>query len=149
MKFKIGFSLIEVLVFVTILSMFFVMAVTITTFNLRNMKIQEHKILATLYSEEAIEWLKQEKEDDWQLFLTRGTTGSGKNYCLNSLDWDSGDSDCEDNYALGPPNIFKRVLVISNSGSPADSVSVNLTTSWLENDVEQTVTIKSVLNIWE
>ena len=42
---------------------------TVTTFNLKNMKIQEHKILATRYAEEGVEWLKQEKEDDWQIFI--------------------------------------------------------------------------------
>ena len=149
MKNKKGFSLVEVLVFITILSLFFIVAVTITTFNIRNMKIQEHKILATRYGEEAVEWIKQEKEDDWQLFKTYGNpTGSAINYCLNSLDWNT-KTDCGNNYTLGLPNIFKRVLIITNSGNPVDSASVNLTTSWLENGVEQKVIIKTVSNLWE
>ncbi len=143
-----GFSLIEVMVFVTVLSLFFISAVSVTTFILRNMLVQEHKIIATRYAEEAIEWLKQEKEDDWSVF-TSHDTGSGTTYCLNTLDFNT-TSDCGTNYVLGPPNIFKRVLIITNSGSPVvDNVAVNLTVSWLENGSEQKVIIKSVSNLWE
>jgi len=146
---KKAFSLIEVLVFVTIISLFFITAVTITVFSLKNSKNQEYRILATRYAEEGIEWIKQEKEDDWQLFTTRDDSGgSGTTYCLNSLDWNN-KSDCNESYALGPPNIFKRNLLIINSGSPVDRISADMTVSWLENDVEQKIILKSVLNLWE
>lgn len=139
---KKGFSLVEVLVFVTILSLFFVTALTVTTFNLRNLKIQEHKILATRYAEEGMEWVKQEKEDDWQVF----TTHTGTNYCLNTLSWTS---DLCTTYSLGSPGFFKRDLLITNSGSPVEKITGNLTVSWMENNVEQTVVLKSVFNLWE
>lgn len=146
---KNAFSLIEVLIFVTILSLFFISAVTITTFSLRNLKIQEHKILATRYAEEGIEWIKQEKEDDWETFsLYDDSGGSGTSFCLNTLNWNT-KTDCNDSYTLGPPNIFKRVLVITNSGNPVNSIGINLTVSWIENNVEQQVILKSVLNLWE
>jgi len=144
-----GFSLVEVLVFITVLGFFFVAAVSVTTFNLKNMKVQEHKILATRYAEEGIEWLKQEKEDDWQLFTTHDDSGgSGTTFCLNSLDWNN-KSDCNESYALGPPNIFKRNLLIINSGNPVDRISTDITVSWLENSVEQKIVLKSVSNLWE
>ncbi|KKP51970.1 MAG: hypothetical protein UR42_C0010G0009 [Candidatus Roizmanbacteria bacterium GW2011_GWA2_33_33] len=137
-----GFTLTEVLVFVTILSLFFISAVTITTFSLRNLKVQEHKILATRYAEEGIEWVKQEKEDDWQVF----TTHTGTNYCLNTLSWTSG---LCSTYSLGTPAFLKRDLLITNSGSPVNRVTTNLTVSWLENGIEQKVVLKSVYNLWE
>lgn len=142
---KKGFSLVEVLVFVTILSLFFVTAVAVTVFNLKNLKIQEHKIIATRLAEEGIEWAKQEKEDDWQIFITHSNS-----YCLNSspLDW-SVNTDCGSDYSLGPPNIFNRVLNITGSGNPVNSVTAVSTVSWLENGAEQTVIIKSILNLWE
>lgn len=141
-----GFSLIEVLIFVTILSLFFIVAITITTFNLRNLKLQEHKILATRYAEEGVEWIKQEKEDDWQVFASHGATSL--NYCLNSLDW-STLTDCGSSYTLGPPFIFKRSLIITNSGSPINKATIELTVSWLDNDIVQKVVIKSIVYLWE
>ena len=139
---EVGFTFTEVLVFVTILSLFFISAVTITTFSLRNLKIQEHKILATRYAEEASEWVKQEKEDDWQVFASH----NGTNYCLNSLSWTNGPCST---YSLGSPGFLKRDLSITYSGSPVDKAVTNLTVSWLENNIEQKVVLKSVYNLWE
>lgn len=152
--FKKGFSLVEVLVFVTILSLFFVAAVTITTFNLRNLKVQEHKILATRYAEEAIECVKQEKEDCWQDqppstigFSSRDTsTESGTKYCLNTLSWTSG---LCTTYSLGTPAFLKRDLIITNSGNPVNKIITELTVSWLENIIVQKVVLKSVFNLLE
>lgn len=144
-----GFSLVEAMVFISILSVFFISSMTIVVFILRNMKTQQYKILATRFAEEGIEWVKQEKEDDWQLFSLRDDSGGpGTNYCLNSLNWAT-KTDCNDVYDLGPPNIFKRVLVITNFGSPTNSITTKLTVSWLENSVEQKIVLKSVLNLWE
>ena len=75
---KKSFTLIEVLIFVTILSLFFVVASAVTITSLQNLKVQEHKILATRYAEELLEWLRGEKEVDWNKFINyRG------NYCFN------------------------------------------------------------------
>lgn len=127
---KNGFSLIEVLIFVTILGVFFVAAVSITTFNLKNLKIQEHKILATRYADEGIEWLKQNKEDDWTAFVNYDLS-AGTYYCLNTLDWLT-PGNCDESYPLGTPSFFKRELLITNSGSPVNQVKTDLTVYWKE-----------------
>ena len=142
-----GFSLIEVLVFTSVLGLFFVAAISVTTFNLKNMKIQEHKILASRYAEEAVEWLKQEKEDDWSVFITRGS-GGGNTYCLNSgsLGWTDGSCGA---YSLGTPAIFKREVSISNSGSPVDQVETLVTVYWLDMGTVLSVPIKTVFKLLE
>lgn len=146
---KKSFSLIEVLVFITIISLFFITAITVTVFSLKNLKIQEYRIVATRLAEEGVEWIKQEKEDDWQAFVLHDDSGgSGSTYCLNNLDWNT-KNDCNGDYSLGPPNIFRRVLTITNSGSPVDKVATNLSVSWLENGVEEKIELKSVFSLWE
>jgi prepilin-type N-terminal cleavage/methylation domain-containing protein len=133
-----GFSLIEVLVFTAVLGLFFVAALSVATFNLKNMKIQEHKILATRYAEEGVEWVKQEKEDDWTEFIARGSAG-GTTYCLNSLDWNNLPVPCD--YSLG--TIYKRELVIKSSG---DAV---LTVYWEDMGTVLSVPIKTVFKLLE
>ncbi|MEI6532937.1 MAG: prepilin-type N-terminal cleavage/methylation domain-containing protein [Candidatus Roizmanbacteria bacterium] len=93
---KNGFSLIEVLVFITILSMFFVVAASVVTVSLKDMKINENKILATQYAEQLAEWLYAQKESNWggtsyssdcgtTCSFTENVTKSGDNtnYCFN------------------------------------------------------------------
>lgn len=139
-----GFSLIEVLVFTAILGLFFVAAISVATYNLQNMKVQEHKILATRYAEEAVEWVKKEKEDDWSVFITRGSLG-GTTYCLDSLSW-STPASCLD-FDLGL--IYKRELLITNSGSPVDQVETTVTVSWQDMGTVLSVPIKTVFKLLE
>ena len=147
MAMKKSFSLIEVLVFTAVLGLFFVAAMAVATFNLKNMKIQEHKILATRFAEEGVEWVKQEKEDDWPIFITRGSAG-GKTYCLNSLNWNTV-VNCGEVYALGTPGFFKRELLITNSGSPVNQVNITITVTWKEGVDSFNVVIKSVFKLLE
>ena len=142
-----SFSLIEVLVFITILSLFFVAALAVTTFSLRNMKSAEYKILASHLAEEGIEWVKSEKEGDWTQFITHDT-GGGTTYCLNNLKWIS-PTPCGD-YTLGTPSIFKRELVVDNqAGTPVTSVDVQVTVSWREAGSVFSIPVKTVLSILE
>ena len=147
---KKAFSLIEVLVFITILSLFFVAAMTVTTFSLRNMKASEYKILAAHLAEEGMEWVKSEKEADWSQFTIHGSL-SGTTYCLNSLDWDTPNPDgCKESYDLGKPAIFKRELKVDNqTGNPITATDIELTVSWTDGTTVFNVPVKTVLTVWE
>jgi prepilin-type N-terminal cleavage/methylation domain len=145
---KKSFSLIEVLVFVSILSVFFVAALTVSVYYLRMTKSQQYKIIATHLAEEAVEWLKSEKESDWLQFVSYDTSTSyqGTKYCLKNLNW-STDNPCPETSA-----IFKRELLIKNIGNPGDPVSqveADITVSWLENNGENKVSLKTVLTVLE
>lgn len=129
---KKGFSLIEVLVFVTILSLFFVAAMAVTTYSLRTMKTNQYKILAAHFAEEGLEWLRGQKEDDWTAFIALDTSlGSPTTYCLSTLDFSS-PGECGENYTLGTPQIFKRELSIENipDNFNPDQVNATVTVVW-------------------
>lgn len=144
---KKGFSLLEVLVFTVILSLFFVTAMSVASFNLNNMKILEHKIVATRYAEEGIEWLKQEKEGGWSDFYSKGSI-SGSFYCLNSLDWNSSFT-CDEDYGLGIPSYFKREVLMRNSGSPVNQVDATVTVYWKEGNNVLNVPLRTVFKLLE
>ena len=148
MKKLSGFSLVEVLVFTAVLGLFFVAAMSVVTFNIKNMKIQEHKIIATRYAEEAVEWLKQEKEDDWSEFIKKDNNPSGcKTFCLNNLEegWSHQvPPSCD--YGLG--TIYKRELLITNSSS-LDNIDSIITVSWQDMGTGLSVPIKTVFKLLE
>lgn len=144
-KYSKGFSLIEVLVFTAVLGLFFVAALSVATFNIRNMKIQEHKILATRYAEEATEWLKQEKEDDWTMLVAHNAGF----YCLNSLNWTTysvtSPACALDNYISTTP--FKRELSLTKP--QPDQVSAIVTVTWKDMNTDLDVEIKTVFKLLE
>ena len=83
--FKKAFTLIEIMIFVALLSMVLVVAVSYVTKLLMNMKVNEHKIYATFYVEEINEWLYSERNADWQLFHSKARTGPNDiTYCFNN-----------------------------------------------------------------
>lgn len=138
-----SFTLIEVLVFITILSLFFVAAASITTANFRNLKTQEHKILATHYAEELLVWLRGEKEADWNYFINKSTM-SGTTYCFNNLDFNSY-GNCS---SYGLNNFFKREGTLIKLSD--ERISIRIAVSWIESGgTEYLVPINTIFSVWE
>ncbi|MBI2641831.1 hypothetical protein HYW87_04550 [Candidatus Roizmanbacteria bacterium] len=119
----LGFSLLEVLIFVTILSMFFVTAAAIVTGMVRNLKFEEHKLIATHYGRQLEEWLRSEKEIDWNSFAALAQSSPTR--CFYLLNWSS---TCDDIDGL-----YDRRANFSVSGSPiTDRVTATITVTWDE-----------------
>jgi len=140
---KKSFTLIEVLIFVTILSLFFVVAAAVTIASLRNLKVQEHKILATRYAQELLEWLRGEKEADWNQFVTHNGT-----YCFNYsiiTGWGSR-GNCS---GYGLNNLYKREVALTVQGNPAYQVNVSITVLWQELAQTYQIPINTVFTVWE
>lgn len=144
---KKGFSLVEVLVFVTILSLFFVAAMAVTTYSLRTMKTNQYKILAAHFAEEGIEWLRGQKEDDWTTFSAHDSSLGSSAYCISNLDFSSS-GECGENYTLGTPQIFKREVTLENIPDSSDPDQVNATVMVVWNGGTE-VEIKTVFKLLE
>ena len=141
-----GFTLMEVLIFVSVISLFFVTAAAITVASLRSLKTQERKILATRYAQELLEWLKGEKEADWNQFTNKASS-SGTKYCFNTSPintWPN--SGVCSTYSLD--NLFKREANLT-SGGATQQVNVSITVEWQETGNTFKVPINAVFAIWE
>jgi len=155
---KKSFTLIEVLIFVTILSLFFVAAAAVTIVSLRNLKVQEHKILATRYAQELVEWLRGEKEENWggefynisnpvDSFTEKVTQfGSYQTVCFNNLNWDNNPSCGYDLLSL-----FKRTATFSwyQNADYIYQINLSVIVEWQEADNTYKVPINTIFTIWE
>ncbi|MEK6952488.1 MAG: type II secretion system protein [Nanoarchaeota archaeon] len=135
---KSGFTLLEVLVVIGILSVFLLSAVTVSIVSVRNLKNSENKILASRYAEGLIEWLRGEKEADWDDLKTN-RLGI---WCFKDepiIDWPSSQS------PLGCQNqkinnlLFQRKASISVSDTDPNRLLVEVNISW--NEGEEIITI--------
>ncbi len=150
-----GFSLIEVLIFVSVFALFFVVAIAVVTVSLKNMKTNEHKILATRYAEELQEWLRSEKEIDWNVFTVHSSASPGSTYCFNSAIspiWPGAGACAGFTGVVGSdnPQIFKRQAVLVSTGAnPVSQVTAQITVSWQEANQPFQVQLNSVFNPWE
>jgi type II secretory pathway pseudopilin PulG len=139
-----GFTLIEVLIFITLIPLIFIAVSYITTYSLQNTKINQNKILATHYAEELKEWLRGEKEEDWNTFATVANMG---NWCFNNepiTDWDS-HSRCGSSYGLN--NLYKRDLTLTKDSDT--QATAKITVEWKENNNTYKIPINTVFSLWE
>jgi len=151
-KKKQSFSLVEVLVFVSILGVFFIAATAITLTSLKDMQINEHKIIATRHAEELMEWLKNEKEADWSAFSDSSRMAT---YCFNSSLQNSWSETSKttalcakfDGISGVSPQIYKREVILSSSES--FRVDVKVTVSWNEAGSIRYVVLNSTFSMWE
>jgi len=123
-----GFTLIEVLIFATIMAVFFVVAAAVITLSIRQMSAAEHKIIATRHAEALSEWLKGEKEADWNNFLSKvGNYLPKSTVCFNNFSWPAQSGICLAGDYL--ERLYKRQAKFSYS---PDAVTVEVTVSWRE-----------------
>lgn len=157
-----SFSLVELLVFVSILSIFFVMAASVVTVSLRNMKFNEHKLKASHYASQLEEWLRSQKEINWGGNLCNGCgspanfteivsqEGNPTTFCFNISpieDWGSVDA-CAD-YDLDL--LFKREVIFTPTltGSYVGQINASITVSWLDLGQQKSVTSNTSFSVPE
>ena len=162
-----SFTLIEVLIFVSIMSIFFVFAASVVTLTLRNLKYNEHKVKALHYSRQLEDWLRMQKEIDWGgdrctgdccstscNFTQRVTQGDSLNskFCFNSFpitDWPSANG-CSGDYSLD--SIFSREVQFSSTptdGGYIEQVNATITVAWLELGQPKNITANTVFSVFE
>lgn len=148
---KSGFSLVEVLIFVTILSLFFIVVAAATTSSLRTTKINERKILASRYAQEVVQWLKGQKDINWDSFVAYSSVG-GTTYCFNSTpiaSWPSSGS-CLAFTGLDPA-IYKRNVTLTSidcSGTVCQ-INVAIIVQWQELEKTYSVPLNTIFSVWE
>lgn len=154
-----GFTLIEVLIFTTLISFIFITLSYLAVNSIQNSKIGAHKILATHYAEELREVLRNQKEDDWTNFISSiplsptiiitcygplSLTGSA------STEPYSTDQCKAAQFVVGtaPDAIFKRYVsmkrYIDTHPTKPNQVDVDITVEWIDGGRTFTVPLNTV-----
>lgn len=143
-----GFTFIEILVFTSILSFVLIALTTTVVSSLQKTQTTEHRLYATRYAEELMEWLRAEEETSWETFTARDlNNGGGTTYCFNTpLDFQTPDwstygtnltacmydgigTPSPTGTAL-PPRIYKRYAIITAIGPDFRQVNVQIIVEW-------------------
>ncbi len=153
-----GFTFIEVLVFTTIISFLFISMTSTVISSLQRMSITEHRLYANRHAEELVEWLRAEKESDWDVFRQRDLgNGTGTFYCFNNqldfasnlqLQWNNAQVDlqaCQYNgIANEPPRIYRRYVLITAIPPDFNQVNIQVVVEWQEGLQFYTVPLNTV-----
>ena len=149
---KQAFTLVEVLIFVSIISVFFVIAASVATVALHNIAMTQRKIIGTRYAEEMQEWLRYQKDSNWNTFATKATV-LGTNYCFNNQlsdgSWPQSDACALDGIISVLDNndkVFSRKVTLT---SVNQQINVLITVSWIDGASTQKTVINTTFAPWE
>jgi len=133
-KIQSGQSLIEVLTALAVVLLVIVALIRATTSSMKGSDFAKTQSSATSYGQEAIEWIRAERDKDWNNL-------SPNTYCLNSLSWSGGS--CT---TYGLDGKFKRESILSDGGG--GKIKVEVKVSWQDSSGEHQSVLTTYLSNW-
>lgn len=127
-----GQSLFEIVLALAIATIIIVAMVALASSAIRNSNFSKNKTLATRYSQEATEWLRGERDTDFDAFFTRAANPL---FCLKSLSWTEATiGSCTDGQEI-PGTIFKREVGFTRTtvlvgGLPKNVIGAEIKVYW-------------------
>lgn len=140
-KESLGQSLFELLIALAIAVLIVTGIVKVVTLSVANSTFAKNQASATRFGQEAFEWLRSEKERDWDAFSNR----SDVTWCLPAVSWPSQPGPCSaDNKISGTP--FTREAALSTLDT--DKIQILVRVSWTDSRGEHSSRIDSVFTNW-
>ncbi len=138
-----GNSLIEVVVAAAIVALILVGLVNVTTTNLSNSQYSRNKTLATKYADEALEWIRIQRDALGWDALSYFASASPPDYCMNTLVWTYGGL-C-DNTDARIDELFHRDVNLYLDPLETGKITVTVKVSWVQGALNPNVTVKSIV----
>jgi type II secretory pathway pseudopilin PulG len=141
-----GQSLFEIILALAIATIIIVALVALASSAIRNSNFSKNKTLATRYSQEATEWLRGERDGDFDAFFLKAAIPQ---YCLSSLVWaEATVGPCTSGQEITDTPFFREVGFIRSTiivgGLPKNVVEAEVNVFWT--DAQGVHEVKSVTN---
>lgn len=102
-----GQSIFEVILALGLISLIIVAIVAMAGLSIKNSSFSRNTTLATRYSEEALEWLRGQRDENWDSFYLNA---QNLKWCLPSLSWvDAKIGVCGDDDQISNTNLLREV----------------------------------------
>lgn len=143
-----AFSLIEVLIFTALIAIVLIGMSYVTLLSVRGARFSEDKTRALRYGQQLQEWMRGQKELQWNTFVSSLSEGT---YCVNAIpsamsDFSSLQGSCT-THALASK--YKRELVIDDIASDGSQVSFTVSVYWNDGGAVQRATVSSAFSVLE
>lgn len=120
-----GQSMFEVILALFIMSMVIVGIVSLSTRSVSNSSFSQNKTIAGRYSQEAIEWLRSQRDADFAVFKSKATGV----YCLNTLSL-TNTGVCTSSELIN--NLYKRQVTFTATTVPNTIIKAEVVTTWVD-----------------
>lgn len=83
LKVNLGQSLLEVVLSLFVITLIVVAVVSVAVVSIRNVNFSQNKTLAARYAQEGLEWLRGQRDGDWDTFYSCASSSTYR--CLDTL----------------------------------------------------------------
>lgn len=127
-KLEQGQSLFEVVVSLAVISVIIVSLVFLATSSIRNSTFSKNKTLSSRLTQEALEWLRGQRDTSWTDFAANAQ--ASPTYCLQSLEWTNIGACGAQEFVTD--TVLKRDLTLTVVS--ANQIQAEVETSWEDSD---------------
>jgi Tfp pilus assembly protein PilV len=145
-----GQSLFEVVVAIAISALIVTAVVALATNSIQNSSFSRDKTIATNYVQETMEWLKQERDQNSDIFNVKAefSRSSDVTYCLDSLSWPVVPKSCTSDEVVVGTNFIRELTFPSCADPcPVDIVEAKVTVYWIDSKGVHEVTSSTNLSL--
>lgn len=142
-KLQNGASLLEIVIAVGLVSIILLALVSLSTKSVSNTTLSREKNEAARYSQEAVEWLRRERDNSWTTFMAH--VDNSDTWCLTQLDWSNSGS-CGNSELVSGTNLTREVTFDEREDGV---VGVSVIVKWMEGEREHQSVSDTVLTKWQ
>lgn len=142
-KLQNGASLLEIVIAVGLISIILLSLVSLSTKSVSNTTLSREKNEAARYSQEAVEWLRGERDNSWSSFIAH--VDNSDTWCLTALDWSNSGS-CNTNEVISGTNLTREVTFDEKEDGV---VGVSVVVKWMEGEREHQSVADTLLTKWQ
>lgn len=128
-----GQSLFEVVLALGVMTAITIGIVSLTVISIRNASFSKNKTLAGRFAQEATEWLRSERDYNFNTFIGHVPGTSSVTYCLPSLPtnhiWPASGACSSSNYITGTI-LLRKVVLTKSTPSGKTIIEADVVVSW-------------------
>jgi len=146
LKSQTGQSLIEVLFSLSIVLLVIVALVRATTVSMKGSDFSKNQTLATKYAQEAIEWIRGERDRSWNEIWSR----TDSTFCLNfdpPTSW-PGPSSCGSDFDLKGGKFKREAILTTVTKGTITEIEVKVIVTWQDAGGDHDAQIVTYLSNW-
>lgn len=142
-KWQRGQGLFEMLIVLAIAVLVIAGVASVVTTSIKNSSFAQNQADASRLGQEAVEWVRQERNNGWSVFSARADSPA-RNYCVQSLSWNI-QTACLSTQTIG--GVFLRDVSLELLSS--DRVEVDVNVHWSDGRGAHESRLSTVLTNWQ
>ena len=139
---KSGQSLFEVILSLAIISIIIITLISLASNSIRNTTFSKNKTLSSRLAQEAVEWIRGERDASWTEFFDKVPSS---NYCLQNLEWTNTGICSGEEFVQG--TILTRNLTLTSV--PPSQVRTEVEVSWEDSQGQHTTRVVTDFTNWQ